>query len=224
MPIQKQMVVLASSVKHDPGRCIAGREILLGEARHQAGGWVRPVSRVGEGELLPRHFILEDNSAPEFLDIVQFHVDAPDTDRAQPENWLVTDNLSWKRLGQFDPEEIVGLVEHPQNLWLQPDVKTDRATKEYIAANPPLQSLYLLHLNEVEITYFRQKFRLRFNYKTVDYDLAITDPQIQKVSGGDCSALLNNAIACISLAPSFPNRYDGNEYHYKLVATVIRYE
>jgi len=197
---------------------------MLGDARHQVGGWIRPVSQIGEGELLPRHFILEDQSAPEFLDIVQLHVEEPDKDKSQPENWLVSDGLPWKKLGQLDPKEISGLVEHPQDLWLQPDVKSDRTTKEYIAANPPSQSLYLLHLNEAEITYFRQKFRLRFNYKMVNYDLAITDPQIKKVSGGDCSASLNNTIACISLAPSFPNRYDGNEYHYKLVATVIRYE
>ena len=40
MPTTKRIVVLANSVKHDPGRCIAGREIIDGKVP-EIGGWIR---------------------------------------------------------------------------------------------------------------------------------------------------------------------------------------
>jgi hypothetical protein len=55
MPVTKRIVVLANSVKHDPGRCIAGREIIQADAGSRPGSWVRPVSSIGEGELHPHH-------------------------------------------------------------------------------------------------------------------------------------------------------------------------
>lgn len=57
--MRKRIVVLANSVKHYPGRCIAGREIRSEVGVTEIGPWVRPVSTIGEGELYPRHFVLQ---------------------------------------------------------------------------------------------------------------------------------------------------------------------
>lgn len=223
--MQKQIVVLANSVKHDPGRCIAGREITNENDDSDIGPWVRPVSRIGEGELYPHHFTLEDRSLPNVLDVIEIHVDAPDTDQTQPENWYVAEGRVWRRVHHWDIEKVAGsLVENPDDLWLQPKVKTDRVTQEYLAAKPPQQSLYLLQLQDATISRNGKKYRLRFAYKGVSYDLAITDPLVTKIVGAEPVVIVRKGLACVSIAPPFLNQYDGKMYHYKLTAMVISYD
>jgi len=110
------------------------------------------------------------------------------------------------------------LVEDPSDLWLQPDVKTDRVTKEYIAAHPPKQSLYLLLLHKTMIVKKDDRHhRLNFLYNGSYYDLGITDPLIRNIT---LPATGCRVLACVSLAPAFYNQYDGREYHYKLAAMI----
>lgn len=223
--MRKQIVILANSVKHDPGRCIAGREITTKDDDFRVGPWVRPVSRIGEGELHPRHFTFEDGGVPQIFDVIELTLDAPDTDPTQPENWLVSEGHAWKRVHQWNADMLVGaLIENPPGLWLQPGVKTDRVTKEFLAGNLPQQSLYLLQLQNAIISTNGKKARLLFEHKNVRYDLAVTDPLITNITGGEPVSVLRKGLVCVSLAPSFHNQYDGKEYHYKLVAMVISYE
>jgi len=212
-------------VKHDPGRCIAGREILEKNNVSRIGGWIRPIGRMGEGELYPQHFSYEIGSAPRFLDVVQIEVAAAGTDATQPENWVISEGKPWIKVSEWPLERITELLEKPANLWIQPGLKTDRATKEYIADNPPAQSLYFIPLENAEISLNSfGKFRLWFTYENVEYDFSITDPLIREVTGGECSANLKKGCACVSLAPAFLNKYDGQDYHFKVAVTVIRYE
>ncbi|MEW6414568.1 MAG: hypothetical protein AB1482_04865 [Pseudomonadota bacterium] len=224
--MQKQIVVLANSVKHDPGRCIAGREINSQDGAPGFGPWVRPVSKIGEGELYPQHFVLQDDSLPQPFDVIEVYVDAPGADTTQPENWFIAeDKRTWNRVGKLDIKTAIrSLVENPQNLWIQPGVKTDRVTKEFLASNPPQQSLYLLDLRNATITANVRKYRIRFSFKCLNYDLAITDPLISRIVGEQQVLTVSKGLVCISLAPAFVNQYDGIAYHYKLAAMVIPYE
>lgn len=223
--MRKRIVVLANSVKHDPGRCIAGREITIRNDDFGIGPWIRPVSRIGEGELYPQHFILEDGSVPQTCDVIEIYVDVPGTDATQPENWVVSDKCAWKRIQKLDIKMIIGLVvENPTNLWLQPGVKTDRVTREFLANNPPRQSLYLIKLRNATVNKTGEKYRLHFSHKGVIYDLAITDPLIKNITGMVPISVVRRGHACVSLAPAFRNQYDGKEYHYKLAVTVFRHE
>ena len=224
--MRKRIVVLANSVKHDPGRCIAGREIHSEAGVVEIGPWVRPVSTIGEGELYPRQFILEDGNFPQPFDVIEFYVDAPGTDATQPENWfIVDDERKWNHTDKWNIRSALGsLVENPPNLWIQPGAKTDRVTKKFLASNPPQQSLYLLDLRNAIITLNGRKYRIRFIFNGLSYDLAITDPLISKIVGEQTVFLMEKCLACISLAPAFINQYDGVEYHYKLAAMVIPYE
>jgi hypothetical protein len=104
----KQIVVLANSVKHDPGRCIAGREITYENNDLNIGPWVRPVSRIGEGELYPHHFTLEDRSLPNVLDVIEIYVDTPASDQTQPENWYIAEGRVWRRVHHWDIEKVAG--------------------------------------------------------------------------------------------------------------------
>lgn len=214
--MKKHIVVLATSVKHDPGRCIAGREV--GPAG-EIYPWVRPVSLNGEGELQPAQFMLEGGGIPQVFDVIELAVETlPKADATQPENWLVSGEGHWKRIGKWDIKKVAELfVDTPSDIWLQPGVKTDRVTKEYLVAHLPKQSLYLLLLHNARIIQNDRKYRLSFKYNGSYYDLGITDPLIRNVtlpaSGG-------SALACVSLAPAFHNDYDGRDYHYKLAAMV----
>ncbi len=214
--MKKHIVVLANSVKHDPGRCIAGREI---NPTGEIGSWVRPVSLIGEGELQPTQCMIEGGGSSQVFDVIELSVETPPkADATQPENWLVSGKAYWKRMGKWDIKKVAqSFVENPSDIWLQPGVKTDRVTKEYLAAHLPQQSLYLLLLHNPRIVQDKHKYRLSFKYNGSYYDLGITDPLIRNVilpaSGG-------SVLACVSLAPAFHNKYDGREYHYKLAAMV----
>lgn len=223
--MRKRIVVLANSVKHDPGRCIAGREIRFEVGVTEIGSWVRPVSTIGEGELYPRHFVLQDGNVPQPFDVIDVYVDAQGADATQPENWLIVDGgHKWRHVDKWDIRSVLNsLIENPQNLWIQPGVKADRVTKEFLASNPPQQSLYLLDLRRAMITVNGRKYRIRFTFNGISYDLAITDPLISKVIG-EQTVSIGKCLACISLAPAFINQYDGIEYHCKLAAMVIPYE
>lgn len=222
----KHIVVLANSVKHDPGRCIAGREISSEGADIGIGPWVRPTSNVGEGELYPRQFLLNDGTVPQTFDVIEIYVGAPSSEATQPENWLILeDGCRWKRIHRWAIGDVMDrLVENPPHLWLQPGVKSDRVTKEFLALNPPGQSLYLLNVQGATVTKSGRKFRVRFSFNGTSYDLAVTDPLISHVVGEEQAYAIPRCLLCVSLAPAFLNQYDGKEYHYKLAATVIPYE
>jgi hypothetical protein len=222
----KQIVVLANSVKHDPGRCIAGREVSSEDDDFGIGPWVRPISAAGEGELYPQHFVLDDGTVPQTFDVIEVYVHAPASDATQPENWLIhQDGRRWKRVHRWAISDVMAcFVENPPNLWLQPGVKSDRVTKEFLACYPSDQSLYLLNVQDATVTKSGRKFRVRFSFNGTNYDLAVTDPLIANVIGEQQVCAVPRCLLCVSLAPAFPNQYDGKEYHYKLAATVIPYE
>src|SRR5437870_12788119 len=211
----KRIVVLANSVKHDPGRCIAGREIIeLQGGTFRASDWVRPVSTVGEGELQPAHTRVSDGKPVQVLDIFNVPLLTPAQDPSQPENWIVDAATPWTRVGQWPQTRLDDLVESPQNLWLQPaPMTTDRATAEYIQANPPLQSLYFLKLGKASLhRTIWGKHRLSFDYRDGHYDFGVTDPvATARQTRGD----LTSPYVCVSLAPPFKG------HHYKVAATVL---
>jgi len=221
MPTTKRIVVLANSVKHDPGRCIAGREVVQSSTgRPQAGHWVRPVSTVGEGELHQHHMRVTGGGAIGVLDIFDVSLASQANDPSQPENWLINAAVPWTRIGQWPLGQIVQLAEAPTDLWLQPAVRSDRTTADYIQAHPPQQSLYLIVPTQARLyRNERNRFRLSFSYGGTAYNLSVTDPQIQsrlaKDYGARTDVTLTAPAVCVSLAPAFQG------CHYKLAATLI---
>jgi hypothetical protein len=63
MTAVKRLVILANSIKHLTGACIAGREIVSDGIAYHLGDWIRPVSDHGEGELAPRECVLASGKA-----------------------------------------------------------------------------------------------------------------------------------------------------------------
>jgi hypothetical protein len=236
----KTVLILANSVKKRPGRCIAGREIVLAGEHTYFGPWIRPVSPDGqatEGELLPMRHCLTHGSVPiDLLSIFNIPLARKRTDHGQPENWDVVTGVPWKRISPPSRRHLARLIEHPPHLW---DVGAPGARRVHVSA--PLEergksSLTLIRPSNFRIWVQRshtlrndhEKTIMRgvFAYAGRDYEFDITDdsfaPHIRVNAGHDRtdhrSPFGDDCLLCVSLGAPF------HDYHYKLIASVIPFE
>ncbi|MBX9625353.1 MAG: hypothetical protein K2X82_16220 [Gemmataceae bacterium] len=235
MVVRKRLMVLANAVRNhrEEGRCIAGREVVDGPAGLRLGGWVRPVSGHGEGELWCSERRYPDGGWVRVLDVADVELAGPVGDPDQPENWVLAGEGGWAELTRSCRPPLDGLEETPPGLWLQPGGPTDRVSHGYLAAHPPGQSLYVVRPEEPRLVlgtepgpgHPKRRRRCLFRYAGLDYDLALTDPKAteqyeRRFPAPGQSALVvplpgDRTLLCVSLARPF------NGYHYKLVATVF---
>jgi len=235
--MKKEIVILAKSVKHGQN-CIVGREIIRNGLKLQLGPWIRPVSDHDEGAVSAREILLEGGGLPQFLDIIEIGVKENVNNPTQPENWLI-EKKKWKKTGRIGVKSVFNhFIENPPNLWAGAFCQPDRIdTNEYIK-NGYNSSICIIkpEIFSMEIcTVFnnfkgreQKRRRGKFFYSGMNYDLAITDPEIDRkyfrpfpgIDDGLKQITMDpeKCLLCISLAPEF------NGYHYKLVATVIENE
>jgi hypothetical protein len=213
----KVIVILAKSVKHNPGRCIAGMDYPSGTK------WIRPIGDIGEGQLYPSQTTLDDGTQPSLLDIVEVPVAEKDDAPLQPENWLVANGATWKRHadGKLSHDLLLSMVEEPDHLWLQPDIKTDRVSHAYLQGHPPSQSLYLIRIRKARMSKDGSSARLYFSHHGTHYALKVTDPNAAIILNGSLVAEIDYAIICVSLAPKFFNEFASEDQHFKLVASIM---
>jgi hypothetical protein len=219
----KRFVVLANSVKHAPGRCIAGREVVLGpQGQVKFGSWIRPVSRFREGAVYPDQFRLNNGAFPNLFDVVEVDLESRCTDPTQPENWLIQEGRPWRWMRTVGANVARGAAETPCDLWLACGSPTDRAPDPAILQSPPGQSLYWLLLPQATAmrdSYKRHQFRLAFDYGGNRYHLKVTDPEattrLEAAINGAGVVSVANAMACVSLALPFKGD------RYKLIAALV---
>ena len=116
-------------------------------------------------------------------------------------------------------------MEKPSNLWLQPDVKNDRATPQWIKS-AKLPSLYLLKVENMTIHINNyDKHRARFGYNGISYDFSLTDLGARnKLDQSEQTHIKIEGLCYLcelSSTMGTANRTPSEEYHYKLVATII---
>ena len=230
MPV-KRVHILANSVKNSQ-HCIAGRELIERHGRRSFGEWIRPVSRHGEGELSSSDCRFPSGQTPKIFDVVDIPVEEYGGSGSQPENWFIDPHQQWRlvKIEVVLPEVV---VDSPPLLWPESSSRRDRISPEGLASLNCRHSLYLIEVNRFRIQAGwrdyegtpRMRRRGLFMYNGRDYDFSLTDPAMEKYyrpfpkpedgiktimldSGGDC-------LLCVSLTPPF------NDYHYKIVATVI---
>jgi hypothetical protein len=93
---RKRMLVLANSFKHHD-RCIAGREVVfVGNEEYRLGGWLRPISGHGHGELDRSEWSYRDGAGVAVLDFAEVDVTAVGDDPCQPENWRIAGHTAWR--------------------------------------------------------------------------------------------------------------------------------
>jgi hypothetical protein len=233
------IVILANSVKKKPGRCIAGREVVISGKGVSLGEWIRPVSPDGEakeGELLAVHHRTIKNVAVDVLDIFEVPLARQRTDLGQPENWDVITDVPWKRLGTLKRKSLPKLVESPPHLW-DIDIPGDRR----VHVDAPIgkrgrSSLALIQPSNFRVLVQRErkpwnnyestKVRGAFSYAGRNYSLDLTDDSFAPQVRAQATSLQieyrppfgDKCLLCVSLSAPF------NGYHYKLIAAVIPLE
>jgi hypothetical protein len=226
--VTKRIICFANSIKRG-AHCVAGREILPGNV---LGGWVRPIGTGAEDALLFGEQAYGDRTSPRILDILDVHLAEHRPVGCQTENWLVDSTQRWVKVGQYQPADMVGLVENPETLF-------ENAGDTYAGLNDEIPnvtadarpgSLLLVQVPELEIHVIAgfhagaTKVQARFEYRGIRYWLTVTDPVVKAEfqPRGIGAHNLGACLVCISLAMPF-NPNDGQVYYrYKLVAGVIR--
>lgn len=232
--MNKFICVLANSIKFG-GRCIAGKEVVPSHNSKQYNltqTWLRPLGRSGRGELNYQEYIC-DNSSPSILDIVEIPFDKPLAIVGQPEDWSIRPNVPWKKHGAFEPSVALQLLDNPTNLWLENPRYPDRVSTQWLISNNS-PSLALVQVTNLQIVLQSAidfntgnpilKRRCQFDFGSVRYDLALTDPAMQAKyfpnfpaypAGPIVAGPPTSSIVCVSLSPAL------NGMHYKLAAAII---
>lgn len=233
--ITKRILVLANSTKHYPRSCVAGRELIEEGGKTRWGDWIRPVSNHDEGALDFTERRLATGADPKPLDIVQASLSSSQSNPIQPENWLIEPGQAWTKISTASVQDLLPLVEEPQDLWMQPGQRNDRVQKGFLLQRAEPRSLYLIKPEQFcfEIrsktwdTVTKKKIRAGFTYKRQYYSLALEDPLIvrkyfpdfSKASDGDVQ-IKNPVLLCVSLPQEF-KEFKEPGYHFKIVATVF---
>lgn len=235
--MKKEILILAKSIKRGQ-HCVAGREIIRTQSRMLIGEWIRPVSDHDEGAISSKEALLEKGGLPHVLDIIQVELKENAENPTQPENWLI-DKGKWKKTGKIDSSSLFKhFIETPNDLWISDSGESDRvATDDYLKNNCD-SSIVIIRPDEFVMKiyteynpfkgYNQKKRRGIFLYNGINYNLSITDPEIDKkyfnpFPGIDDEAKeivmdTDKCLLCISLTPEFQGS------HYKLIATIIENE
>lgn len=234
----KYVCLLANSVKHWPGRCVAGIEL----ERQSNGGfvwtkrWIRPVSMVKDREeaLDPEQIRIGGKRVFRPLDIAKIPFLRHAGNGIQPENWVVDSSRRWQWMGQGQLEDLLAAVDEPRDLWNEPGpwAKRDRVSPQFLASMSGLRSLYLVRPKRLHIEYSveplesenypKSRRRAHFWYGGVKYNVALTDPAIDEkyfrcrpVQEGKVVIELGESLLCMSYTPKFSG------FHYKIAAAIL---
>lgn len=203
--MRERVVIFANSHKHQQ-HCVAGK-------LQRDRSWVRPVAN-RQGAELSHDQVQYKNPYGTFsvkpLQIIEMEFAESAPLPNQPENQLITDYV-WQQRYRISLDEIAQFEDHPQDLWGNGDRVSfhDITVGSFVVQ----QSLNLVRVEELHLhTKPNGKRRARFVYGGIVYDLAVTDPNFEKIVRSQ-TALTN--VICVSL---------GENYHggcYKIVATVF---
>lgn len=218
-PIYLTVVCLANSRKHG-GRCVAGKVL------DQPGRpyWVRPISERRDGSLSLSQICLQDGSYPGLLDILEVPVKCYTFTDFQVENVITDDRYPWLKKGRY-AGDLTALVDDTPQLW-QNNCHDCKGTNDRIPISEAGNLSSSLLLIKPSVMYIRvvngfekKAVRARFCYKSVWYDLKVTDPRVEARyldhPLGSEKVMTRSLGLCISLGVAFEG------YIYKLVAGVI---
>jgi len=219
------LICLANSIKMR-GRCVAG---LLVDGK----GWVRPIAAdTDHGQLLLRHFRLDDGSEPKALDLVRLPLTRAQPAPGQPENWVIGEErwvLKARPLGpNLYPRLRDAITTGPVLLG------STQARVSAPAATQLTSSLALIKPSKLQWylkrdLYDRLQPRTRFDLDGQTYDLPVTDPAwtsriLRRLSQGEPGFYPQEKLGLsgdspVLLTVSLGEAFNG--YCYKLVAAIV---
>lgn len=231
MAATKRFVCLANSWKSKE-RCVAGRELLNGEA----APWMRPViARTGSVD--ERSRLYADGSEPQLGDVIQLSVRKREGRfDHQRENWIVNPKTRWQCVGRFAWPQLKSLAEGTEPLFASGPTISDRHGHNNRIPEEDARhlatSLRLIHVPNLEVLSVPnrvQRFDGRFWLGDIAYQLRITDPVFSEAeSYSTYDRTLGECLLTISLGEPYRHPTSrGPAYCYRLIAGIIeraRYE
>lgn len=220
-PTACRIICLANSRKYS-GRCIAGKQWVEGVV----GGWVRPVSGEGTGELTRDQITLRGGGMPELLDLIAVPLLDLVSDGYQSENRPLAGGR-WVRSARWPAERVGELLDDVDRLWINGHHSSsghnDRMPTELVTGTLA-SSLLFIRVSRLAFTVVRDnkglnRVRARFVYNGEDYWIPVTDPTLEtQYLPRDVGEYPAEAPeVCVTVSISEP--YDG--YCYKLASAFI---
>lgn len=206
---------MAISNKHS-NYCIAGIDINNRE-------WVRPVSSLTHIErAVPREDATYENGEEvQVLDIVRIHFIQPLPTKAQPENELYSDNIKWKKIGNYTFAELVNRIPLDDIEYIFEN-NNKALTEDELTG----KSLAFVRIERPDIfikTFedYNRRVQINFYYNGYKYDfIKVSDPVVlnaYSLSGDGHNYLDNYKYAVFSLTDA----YIENGKYYKMLATLF---
>lgn len=221
--VTKTIVCVANSFRKG-GSCVAGIEVVNG----QLGPWVRPISHRQNQAISDYEKTYVDGSRLAMLDLVEISFDAHQPEHHQTENWLITNNVPWTKVGQATPDQLVGAVLPARTPLWKPAQSTYTGRNDQISgpvAHGFDWSLALIQPATAIVDVSHNPFSghnevwVSFAWAGTPHKIKLTDPvQFARFNTavGDSHAL-QNPLLCISLARVWEDHNTAS----KLVAGLI---
>lgn len=221
--LTKRIVCLANSRKLS-GRCVAGKET------GPSGQWIRPVSSREHEEVSYHERHYRDGGEPASLDIIDVPVLSKKAHSHQQENWLLDDAQHWVKTGVLPWDDLTGLAEPVEPLWLDGD-STMAGLSDQISIATALaarikSSLRLIHVPQLLLKVFapgaafnntKRRVQGQFTFAGRQYWLWVTDPAYENpyLRKDDGVYTIGESFLTISLGE--PHR----DHLYKMIAAVM---
>ncbi len=229
--ISRDIVCLVSSRKNN-GRCVAGKII---ENNETPGSWIRPVSSRHSREISLAERRYGDGTDSNLLDIIRMRFVKHFPSDAQPENWLIDENVRWEKIGQIRFGQIHPWLDTPDSLWM-PGESSYYGLNNRIrnlhpeqmdlmgAGGQPDPSLYLISVPLITLTVgpkapefgnMTRVIRGEFTYEDIQYRFDMKDPVVERQYRRDGQYEIENPVLCISRTEPLEG------YSYKLIAAIL---
>ena len=170
--VKKRIVCLANSrMRRNGYKCIAGKDIASGD-------WIRPVVNKSEAGLSWDERRYEDGSDPKVLDVIEVPLLGSHPHGCHhSENWLLASKARLTCREKFGWSDLANRVDDPEELWGGEGVYGDRVEVDRIGKYS--HSLYLIKLQGMMLMVSWGKVRGEFSYHNNNYDLVVTDPEVE---------------------------------------------
>lgn len=222
----KTIICLANSRKPPSGRCIAGKEY----DGSKPGLWIRPVSSRPSREISEEERRYKNGKRAQIFDIIDIPLKCHEPLFHQTENHQIDEDYYWMQRGRADWKKIQSLVDsYDQNFWIRgentlygyndkiPELHTLSIQSSLKLIFPSQLELHVLSEPGFEGRPSRKRVRAKFRYHDFDYELSVTDPEIEEIylSKPEQYYNISDALICISLAEVW------NGYAFRLAASII---
>ena len=214
----KTIVCLANS-KQPGGRCLVGKEI--GSKK-----WIRLVTTPESGAVKP--YTKQNNESIKVKDIFDAELVVNCPIQHQHENWLINPNkfknyLRMQELRFMETSQLNEFTDEPNLLWngSESDIVNDRIKLIDVEKLRISESLFFICVDEVTIVMahkYRKQLRAIFNYKSINYNLSVTD-LVYRQKHSETPIGHEEKLSKCYLTVSLGLSYKGD--CYKLVAAII---